>query len=170
MHFVGVSIRMNPNWTIILSNSNHHLSYVDKKHNWKINYALLCCKFSHTHILIMFYIIKMSLVLNTTTPFLHPTLSTSHSLFLPFWKIKDGCVNSWKWHILRYLISSKISGFSLSRCFILSFIAVIILLALSSAPCFELFSAAPENQIPHFKLRFENLNKSCVSNELKPIK
>lgn len=40
-------------------------------------------------------------------------------------------------------MSSKISGFSISLCFILSFIAVIMLLALSSAPCFELFSAAP---------------------------
>lgn len=42
-----------------------------------------------------------------------------------------------------YLMSSKISGLSLSRCFILSFIAVIIELALSSAPCLEDFSAAP---------------------------
>lgn len=45
---------------------------------------------------------------------------------------------------LQYLISSKISGFSRSLCFIRSFIAVIMLFALSSAPCFELFSAAPE--------------------------
>lgn len=43
-------------------------------------------------------------------------------------------------------ISSNISGFSRSLCFIRSFIAVIMLFALSSAPCFELFSAAPMNQ------------------------
>lgn len=42
-----------------------------------------------------------------------------------------------------YLISSNISGLSRSRCFILSFIAVMMLFALSSAPCLELFSAAP---------------------------
>lgn len=40
-------------------------------------------------------------------------------------------------------MSSKISGLSLSRCFILSFMAVMMELALSSAPCFEDFSAAP---------------------------
>lgn len=44
---------------------------------------------------------------------------------------------------LLYLISSNISGFSRSLCFIRSFIAVMIVFALSSAPCFELFSAAP---------------------------
>lgn len=44
---------------------------------------------------------------------------------------------------MRYLISSKISGLSRSRCFILSFIAVMMELALSSAPCFDDFSAAP---------------------------
>ena len=44
---------------------------------------------------------------------------------------------------ISYLINSNISGLSLSRTFILSFIAIIILLALSSAPCLELFSAAP---------------------------
>jgi hypothetical protein len=44
---------------------------------------------------------------------------------------------------LSYLISSKISGFSRSLFFIRSFMAVMILLALSSAPCLELFSAAP---------------------------
>lgn len=42
-------------------------------------------------------------------------------------------------------ICSKISGLSRSRCFIRSFIAVIIELALSSAPCFDDFSAAPAN-------------------------
>lgn len=42
-----------------------------------------------------------------------------------------------------YLINSKISGMSRSRCFILSFIAVMMELALSSAPCLEDFSAAP---------------------------
>lgn len=46
-------------------------------------------------------------------------------------------------------ISSKISGFSRSLCFILSFIAVMMLFALSSAPCFELFSAAPEKWKTH---------------------
>lgn len=40
-------------------------------------------------------------------------------------------------------MSSKISGMSLSRCFIRSFIAVIMELALSSAPCLDDFSAAP---------------------------
>lgn len=40
-------------------------------------------------------------------------------------------------------MSSKISGLSLSRCFILSFIAVMMELALSSAPCLDDFSAAP---------------------------
>lgn len=49
-----------------------------------------------------------------------------------------------------YRMSSKISGLSLSLSFILSFMAVIILLALSSAPCFELFSAAPEIRINMF--------------------
>lgn len=51
-----------------------------------------------------------------------------------------------KWTCLTpssYRISSKISGFSRSRCFMRSFMAVMIELALSSAPCFELFSAAP---------------------------
>lgn len=43
----------------------------------------------------------------------------------------------------KYLISSKISGMSRSRCFILSFMAVMMELALSSAPCLEDFSAAP---------------------------
>lgn len=40
-------------------------------------------------------------------------------------------------------MSSKISGMSRSRCFILSFMAVMMELALSSAPCLEDFSAAP---------------------------
>ena len=44
---------------------------------------------------------------------------------------------------LSYLINSKISGFSRSLFFMRSFMAVMILFALSSAPCFELFSAAP---------------------------
>lgn len=43
-----------------------------------------------------------------------------------------------------HLINSKISGFSFSLTFIRSLMAVTIELALSSAPCFELFSAAPE--------------------------
>lgn len=42
-----------------------------------------------------------------------------------------------------YLMSSKISGWSRSRCNIRSFIACMIDMALSSAPCLELFSAAP---------------------------
>lgn len=42
-----------------------------------------------------------------------------------------------------YLINSKISGMSRSLCFILSFMAVMMELALSSAPCLEDFSAAP---------------------------
>ena len=44
---------------------------------------------------------------------------------------------------LSYLINSKISGFSRSLFFMRSFMAVMMLFALSSAPCFELFSAAP---------------------------
>jgi len=46
-------------------------------------------------------------------------------------------------NMLTNLMSSKISGWSRSRCNILSFIACIIDIALSSAPCLELFSAAP---------------------------
>ena len=42
-----------------------------------------------------------------------------------------------------YRISSKISGLLRSRCFIRSFMAVMMIWVLSSAPCFELFSAAP---------------------------
>lgn len=42
-----------------------------------------------------------------------------------------------------YLSNSNISGLSQTRCFILSCIAVMTDCALSSAPCFELFSAAP---------------------------
>ena len=56
-----------------------------------------------------------------------------------------------------YLINSKISGRSVSRPFILSFMAMIIVLALSSAPCFELFSAAPGNK----NLKNCNLNQNC---------
>lgn len=48
---------------------------------------------------------------------------------------------------MTYLINSKISGFSRSLCFILSFIAVIIEFALSSAPCLLLFSAAPRIKV-----------------------
>ena len=47
---------------------------------------------------------------------------------------------------IAYLISSKISGRDVSLSFILSFMATIIVLALSSAPCLELFSAAPESK------------------------
>ena len=43
-----------------------------------------------------------------------------------------------------YLVSSKISGLSLTLAFILSFMATMMALALSSAPCLALFSAAPE--------------------------
>lgn len=42
-----------------------------------------------------------------------------------------------------YLSNSNISGLSQTRCFMRSCIAVITDCALSSAPCFELFSAAP---------------------------
>ena len=42
-----------------------------------------------------------------------------------------------------YLIVSKISGLAFSLSFIRSFMATMIVLALSSAPCLELFSAAP---------------------------
>ena len=40
-------------------------------------------------------------------------------------------------------MSSNSSGLSRSLSFILSFMAMMMVLALSSAPCFELFSAAP---------------------------
>lgn len=53
-------------------------------------------------------------------------------------------VLSSSYSIYSYLINSNISGFSCSRCFIRSRIAVIIEFALSSAPCLELFSAAPK--------------------------
>jgi hypothetical protein len=56
---------------------------------------------------------------------------------------------------LSYLISSKISGFSRSLFFIRSFMAVMMLFALSSAPCFELFSAAPrERESDHLYVSF----------------
>ena len=45
-----------------------------------------------------------------------------------------------------FLIISNISGLFLSRIFIRSFIAVTIPSFLSSAPCFELFSAAPRKR------------------------
>ena len=41
-------------------------------------------------------------------------------------------------------MSSNISGLSLTLAFILSFMATMMALALSSAPCLALFSAAPE--------------------------
>ena len=43
-----------------------------------------------------------------------------------------------------YLIKSNTSGLSFSLSFILSFMAMMMVLALSSAPCLELFSAAPD--------------------------
>lgn len=43
-------------------------------------------------------------------------------------------------------MSSKISGLFRSRVFILSFIAVMMICVLSSAPCLELFSAAPDKE------------------------
>jgi hypothetical protein len=46
-----------------------------------------------------------------------------------------------------YRMSSKISGLVRSRCFILSFMAVMMICVLSSAPCLELFSAAPLREI-----------------------
>lgn len=55
----------------------------------------------------------------------------------------------WAWSILDILntfrISSKISGLFLSRIFILSFMAMMMCCVRSSAPVFELFSAAPED-------------------------
>lgn len=47
------------------------------------------------------------------------------------------------WTLSIYLSNSNISGLSQTRCFMRSCIAVITDCALSSAPCFELFSAAP---------------------------
>jgi hypothetical protein len=55
----------------------------------------------------------------------------------------DSCLSYRPMGYLSYLISSKISGFSRSLFFMRSFMAVMMLFALSSAPCFELFSAAP---------------------------
>ena len=52
--------------------------------------------------------------------------------------------------LITHLISSNTSGLSFSLSFILSFIAMMIVFALSSAPCFELFSAAPVSN--NFKL------------------
>ena len=46
-----------------------------------------------------------------------------------------------------YLMRSKTSGLSRSLSFMRSFMAMIMVLALSSAPCFELFSAAPRKNI-----------------------
>lgn len=44
------------------------------------------------------------------------------------------------------LMSSKISGLFLSLIFILSFMAMMMFWVRSSAPCLELFSAAPEHR------------------------
>ena len=46
------------------------------------------------------------------------------------------------------MISSKISGLFLSLIFILSLMAMMMFWVLSSAPCLELFSAAPESKRP----------------------
>ena len=57
-----------------------------------------------------------------------------------------------------HLISSNTSGLSFSLSFIRSFIAMMIVFALSSAPCFELFSAAPaENNLKTFKRNCQTL-------------
>lgn len=45
-----------------------------------------------------------------------------------------------------HLMSSKISGLFLSLIFILSLMAIMMFWVLSSAPCLELFSAAPEEE------------------------
>lgn len=45
--------------------------------------------------------------------------------------------------IISYLMSSKMSGFSSTLAFMRSFMATMMALALSSAPCLALFSAAP---------------------------
>ena len=49
-------------------------------------------------------------------------------------------------NVMAYRIISKISGRAFSRSFIRSFMAATIVLALSSAPCLLLFSAAPVNK------------------------
>ena len=48
--------------------------------------------------------------------------------------------------VMAYRMISKISGRAFSRSFIRSFMAATIVLALSSAPCLLLFSAAPVNK------------------------
>lgn len=45
-----------------------------------------------------------------------------------------------------HLMSSKISGLFLSLIFILSLMAIMMFWVLSSAPCLELFSAAPKEE------------------------
>lgn len=62
-----------------------------------------------------------------------------------------------EWNVLLYRMSSKISGLLRSRCFIRSFIAVMIICVLSSAPCFELFSAAPVSRV-----QFNSIDKMIL--------
>ena len=58
-----------------------------------------------------------------------------------------------------YLISSNISGFCCSRSFIRSLMALTMELALSSAPCLELFSAAPEVKLSQ-RMKKERMRKT----------
>lgn len=57
--------------------------------------------------------------------------------------------------IFHYLMRSNISGLFLSLIFIRSFIAMMIFWVLSSAPCLELFSAAPEERNENQKYGWE---------------
>lgn len=59
------------------------------------------------------------------------------------------------------LISSKISGLFLSLIFILSFMAIMIFWVRSSAPCLELFSAAP-NHLTKKYMDLESIEMSVV--------
>ena len=60
-----------------------------------------------------------------------------------------------------YLIRSNTSGFSFSRSFILSFMAMMMVLALSSAPCLELFSAAPDKVPTSVLLYYSSRGQTC---------
>lgn len=61
------------------------------------------------------------------------------------------------------LIKSKISGLFRSRIFMRSFMAMMKFWVRSSAPCFELFSAAPVHQKIHNAHQEQTHTKSCLT-------
>lgn len=61
------------------------------------------------------------------------------------------------------LIKSKISGLFRSRIFMRSFMAMMKFWVRSSAPCFELFSAAPVHQKTHHAQQKQTHTKSCFT-------